>query len=57
MQRRADGTLPQQGDVIGGAVLDRAPRLRCPVFGLENALGVERWISRARRIFGRDRAG
>ena len=30
MQRRADGTLPQQGEVIGAAVLDRAPRLRCP---------------------------
>ena len=30
MQRRADGTLPKQGEVIGSAVLDRAARLRCP---------------------------
>jgi hypothetical protein len=30
IQRRADGILPQPGEVIGRAVLDRAARLRCP---------------------------
>jgi hypothetical protein len=49
MQRRADGTLPQQDEMIGGAVLDRAARIRCPVVGFT----LETISKRRRRLLHR----
>jgi hypothetical protein len=59
MQRRADGTLPKQGEVIGSAVLDRAARLRCPSLRLHvrDDLGALPPSSSSNSLDGRSLAG